>query len=553
MIDTLSRLVSDHLNLLSGDETVVKAVIEYFISIMDYCTCYNYNNLITESIHEFFSLNSQVPSSVADLVPTIIQSLVQRSLLPPECFEAGSIEPYEEKEVLIKFRHSCQDVLLEMASSSIGVYQTATSLFAISFKDPQNLPLQEAVLCLFCGIIDSIEEQLLPLFQNEEFYQSEETSRLFKRTDISSTPLITKYDTILDYVFQHMQEYTVHPLLLSTALQVMFSFDNWTFSRGEYCNSLFQYLLVSIPSAPISLIPRLLRYISRLYESPCFHVSKEIVQQLIELSNHIHSLNNVEILTVFVQTVSTSISSLLPDEALIMYGTVFQPYLDTLLQVHTTCQKGIALSQDQVIQVKTCLHCLTALFDGCLVDSLASQFGSTLLPILFEATQTYRCSTTNDPDITVVLLASKLLYSIVKAADLELKSEDAETILRFCAITLQDMRFMEGVLEIVDALMNCVNHLNSSCIEGVHSLVKSTMRSILEHHAIHSYLDSVKHILRIECVLLKENTNKNACAAESTIEMLTAIIQEQVNEEELIRLILKFFPVLLQVHFYLLF
>lgn len=58
-----------------------------------------------------------------------------------------------------KLRLSCQDVTLSLASSSVGVFTIASSLISIT----GSIAIQESVLCLFRGIVDSIEESLLSL------------------------------------------------------------------------------------------------------------------------------------------------------------------------------------------------------------------------------------------------------------------------------------------------------------------------------------------------------------------------------------------------------
>ena len=110
-------------------------------------------------------------------------------------------------------------------------------------------------------------------------------SRLTKRTDIPTTPVQTEYDSIIEFIFTHMNEYIIHPLLLSTALQLMFAFDTWTFSRAELCRHLFEYILTAIPTMPLSLVPRLFHYICRLLESPVLVVDHSMVEQLFTLTD----------------------------------------------------------------------------------------------------------------------------------------------------------------------------------------------------------------------------------------------------------------------------
>lgn len=543
MIDCLNRLISDHFSVLSSDETIIQQILIYLITIIDHCECYNYATLINESINEMFSKND-IPTSIIQLVPNVLQVLVKRSLLPTECYEAGSIDQYEDKDALLKFRSSCQDVLLEIASSSIGPFQTSTVLFDISYKNPSDLRVQESVLCLFCGIIDSIEGQLLPLFSpTEEDLKDVTDTHSSKRTDISYTPLITDYDEILNYVFLHMQEFTVHPLLLSTALQVMFSFDNWTFSRREHCQSLFQYLLISIPQSPVTLIPRLLCYISRLYESPCFEVTKEVVEQVLRLTPHIHSLNNEEILLLFVKTVSSSISNLSPKEAISMYQEFLHSYMEPIMHVGSNDHSSI----------HTSLKCLIAVFDGCLSDTLANALAEPVLSSLKNLFSTMFDEVNKQQNVVVIHSICGVCTSILNASDCCLSNENSLVILEIAHQLLHHSLLVQNALEIIDTLLsNVYSIVSREQIASLLTTINSLLLWNLENHCIKQTLDSTKLIIRIQLIILKESSadlmNQENLVL-TIVGMVVKVIQEMVNEEELIRLILRFVSFILQVWF----
>lgn len=541
VIDCLNRLISDHFSVLSNDESIIHQILVYLITIIDHCECYDYATLINESINEMFSKND-IPASIIRLVPDVLQVLVKRSLLPTECYEAGSIDQYEEKDALLKFRSSCQDVLLEIASSSIGPFQTSTFLFDISYKNPSNLRIQESVLCLFCGIIDSIEGQLLPLFSpTEDDLKDITDSHASKRTDISCTPLITDYDEILNYVFIHMEEFTVHPLLLSTALQVMFSFDNWTFSRRDHCQSLFQYLLISIPQSPITLIPRLLCYISRLYESPCFEVTKEVVERVLQLTPHIHSLNNEEILLLFIKTVSSSISNLSPEEAISMYQEFLHSYMEPILHVGSNDHSNMHIS----------LNCLIAVFDGCLSDTLANALGEAVLPSLKTLFSTMFNEVNKQQNLVVIHSICGVCTSILNASDCCLSNKNSLVILEIAHQLLHHSLLVQNALEIIDTLLsNVYSIVSQEQIASLLTTINSLLLWNLENHCIKQTLDSTKLILRIQLIILKESSSdmmNQENLVLSIVGMVVKVIQEMVNEEELIRLVLRFVSFILQV------
>ena len=527
----------------------MSSILSFFIDILYNSSNYNYCNLITNSINEYFSFAQNAPKFIYSLLPSLFEALVYRCILPQECFEAGTLDHYEDKFTLQKFRQSCQDVLLEIATSSIGVYQTATDLFDITHKNTSNLSVQESVLCLFCGIVDSIEEQLLPVISTSQLdYTEEIPNRLQKRIDIPLTPLITDYDSILDFVFQHMEEYLVHPLLLLTALQVMFSFDEWTFSRSSYCSSLYQFLLTAIPLSPMNVIPRLLRYISRLFESPCVTITSTIVHQLLQLSNFIYSLNNTEILTVFLQTISTAICYIPDKEALSLYQEFLQPFMSPLLSFVSTPVTAEITEDHQII---ACLKALEACFEGCLVSCLADSLAEAILPT-FQALITQAVSLHQQQSSHILThTICHVCHAILRAADISFSAQNTQILNSISEILIHSSIAISDALEIQDLLVsNSLTHFSLPSLVSMLSTLQSLLSYMLQNHIIPQELDAVKSILRIETVVLKEKAEE-LTSQESVvlpaIQLVLQVIHENICEEDFIRLILRLLTLFMQV------
>lgn len=407
-IDALGRLISDHIHIIKTESGLLSQILSLYISILQNCSNLNYCNLVTDTLNELFINMPEIPSDCVTLVPNLIHALVNRSSLPESCFVSTS-QRFDEEDVIHKLRQSCQDVTLSLASSSIGVFTIASSLISIT----GSIAIQESVLCLFCGIVDSIEESLLPLFVDSPIPEDSLNSRITKRTDIPITPVVTKYDEILEYVYQHMNEYTVHPILLSTALQVMFSFDNWTFSRRELCRHLFTYVLSACSSSPISLLPRLFQYICRLYESPVLAVSREMIEQILSLSGYIATMEVENVHHDYMQLVATSICYMDEKQALEMLLEVITPIC------------GMIKSGSDTLPFQ--MVCLTGVLDGCLVESLANQIAS---PILLPL-QSVFCSLFQQRS-PILLHVICVCMAVVRAADMQLDERNSTIILDFC-------------------------------------------------------------------------------------------------------------------------
>ena len=129
------------------------------------------------------------------MIPNLIHALVKCSSFPESLFVSNS-QGCDDEDMMHKLRLSCQDVTLSLASSSVGVFTIASSLISIT----GSIAIQESVLCLFRGIVDSIEESLLSLFVDSPFQDDSLNFRITKRADIPTTPVVTKYDEILEYV-----------------------------------------------------------------------------------------------------------------------------------------------------------------------------------------------------------------------------------------------------------------------------------------------------------------------------------------------------------------
>ena len=452
------------------------------------------------------------------MIPNLIHALVKCSSFPESFFVSNS-QGCDDEDMMHKLRLSCQDVTLSLASSSVGVFTIASSLISIT----GSIAIQESVLCLFRGIVDSIEESLLSLFVDSPFQDDSLNCRITKRADIPTTPVVTKYDEILEYVYQHMNEYTVHPILLSTALQVMFSFDNWTFSRRDLCQHLFTYVLSACSSSPVSLLPRLFQYICRLYESPVLVVTREMIEQILSLSGYIANMEVENVQHDYMQLVATSICY--TDE---------NQTLNVLLEVVTPICQSIKSGSDSL---SFQMICLTGILDGCLIESLANQIASTVLASL----QSVFCSLSQQHS-PLLLHVVHVCRAIVRAAHIQLDERNAILILNFCNQLVGVEEFRDQTLEVIEILLN--DSFQIIPVEQRLSLF-TTINQLyswnIQNHTVKANIDSIKYIIHIQYVFLKED--KVDVAQQEMLIMITglliATIREMVNEEELIRIVIR--------------
>ena len=258
--DSLARLVSDHLPAVTSVGLLPRLLDSLVRLLHTTAGMPGTAGLVVSALNELFVNAGEIPRECVAATPAVIAALAQNAALPQEWFEqpkwpAEEAESSAEKH---RLRQACQDVVLAMADD-VGVREVATAIIAVK----GSLAAEESAACLLCGVVDAIEEMALPLFSAGV---GEEDSRGGKRTDIPSYPLETPYDEVMEYIAGEMGRFARHPLLLSTGLQLLFDFDNWTFSRRELCERLFDFLVEAMGrSANGPLLPRLFSYLARLY------------------------------------------------------------------------------------------------------------------------------------------------------------------------------------------------------------------------------------------------------------------------------------------------
>ena len=395
-------------------------------------------------------------------------------------------------------------------------------------------------------------------------------SRLTKRTDIPTTPVQTEYDSIIEFIFTHMNEYIIHPLLLSTALQLMFAFDTWTFSRAELCRHLFEYILTAIPTMPLSLVPRLFHYICRLLESPVLVVDHSMVEQLFTLTQQLTTLpippSNVDFRTAqhaAVQTLATAVCYV-PGEGLDLLKQVVQPIVEKLQTIVTALpqddeqggRKGdmvhvMELTEQAVSQ----LRALAGIFDGCLLEPFANQLAGLCVSVLHALLHIVLTSSGRSEEMMMnamrggdwkacresILRAIVEVYlSITRAAETNLDEGNVNYLLLDCSDLLNEAEFCEQGLIIVDSLLcNAVSLIPQDRRTPVFFSVSNLLSLLLSNHAVGNHIDSVKYILHIMYVLVKEDMEIGMRGAEQVVKMMVELLNEGMNEEELIRLVLR--------------
>lgn len=548
-IDCFARLISDHLHVFAVDESLTLSVHRLLAQLIHACPNCNYCNLVADALNDFYNNLTFHYDSIKQECPRLLEVLVQRAVLPDYHFSSFLL--LDENDPLRRFRQSAQDIALVLSNSFPGVSFTASALIEIGLKPSSPLAIEESTLYLFNGVVDAIEEHFMSFFSVDDLYDDEGvSSRSLQRTDIPHEPFKTEFDSILEYVFQRMDQYAQNPQLLVTALQVMFSFDNWTFSRGAYCRQLFEYLVQCLERVPVVLIPRLLHYLCRLYESPCFAVDASHIESLMHLSSHISQFHDLAVFKAYVQAISTSISSLPWDQAVEMYQRFLASYMSAIasLAVFVSQNEGSArpaLTSQTVEEAMVSFKCIEAVFDGCVVESLANALSEAILPSMKQLFDGLVRWLKLDPTCDVSLLHEVCCVSltIIKASGQQLTSNNCSVITSFCCELIQDSLFIRDALSIMDSVVTdsfpvLSQEQRYSFMMSIHSLFLWMAHT----HAIKNEIDCVILILRIQYVFLKEDESELQSQQQLVQEIMQTTLQvasEQIIEDDFIRLLLR--------------
>ena len=620
--DSLARLVSDHLPAVTSVGLLPRLLDSLVRLLHTTAGMPGTAGLVVSALNELFVNAGEIPRECVAATPAVIAALAQNAALPQEWFEQPNW-PAEEAESSAekhRLRQACQDVVLAMADD-VGVREVATAIIAVK----GSLAAEESAACLLCGVVDAIEEMALPLFSAGV---GEEDSRGGKRTDIPSYPLETPYDEVMEYIAGEMGRFARHPLLLSTGLQLLFDFDNWTFSRRELCERLFDFLVEAMGrSANGPLLPRLFSYLVRLYEAPVFQLSPQNYQRLRTLATTLassmalmassmasQSMTSLSPMTSTMTTMSTmptvstmptmstvstmptmptmssiptmsstptmttisSMSSMTtipstPPMSSIptMSSTPTIPTMSTipsipsipttpttpsliyhLARLLATSASYLpprdipshlqqllspllnALTAGNLSQRSLALHAAAGILDGSLVTDCANAATAEILPQLHPLLQH---GLPAGREVLVVLAAA------VHACDAQISPDNAREVVAITAGMLTTPLRREA-LEVLDALVAAAFHTIPAEQRGALLAASNEMLTwIVSNGHVQEEVDTVKLLLRLQYTFLKEENERmgNREVIANVTGLLVGIIQGMVNEEELIRIVIR--------------
>ena len=134
----------------------------------------------------------------------------------------------------------------------------------------------------------------------------------------------------------------------------------------------------------------------------------------------------------------------------------------------------------------------------------------------------------------------EVYLSITRAAETNLDEGNVNYLLLDCSDLLNEAEFCEQGLIIVDSLLcNAVSLIPQDRRTPVFFSVSNLLSLLLSNHAVGNHIDSVKYILHIMYVLVKEDMEIGMRGAEQVVKMMVELLNEGMNEEELIRLVLR--------------
>ena len=617
LIEAMHVLIANHLHCIPQAANQIVSLLLSMVSTVSTILPFPHATLVVDALNALFTQTAVISQLSQDVIPAIIHILVDRCALPAVYFETGELSRGDFDEEFHRFRQTSQDLILAIASSPAGIAPVAQLLLESLTAGEVSYPREESIFYLFCGIVDAIEEEFLPLFAHTESLFDETPTE--KRELISETPLETPYDSFLQFVGSQLFAIASNVPLLVAALQIFFSFDQWTFSRPDFCQKLMTVILNAFPRAPEPMVSRLLMYIMRLLDAPAFHFSLSQINQLMELFPAVLAFQNDDLRGLFLRTVSAAISSLPLSESLPQFTAVLNSLLSqSLPALVSLLSNETPTSIDHVTATVTAgidaIRNARSVLEGCtqgeaaraLADSLipagktiiegmlqwegvsnvpsnsprnagdSSSFipsnslnvsnvpsnslnvpsnSSSFIPSNSLNVPSNSTNQSQEPNLQVIRETAGLLQGIVQATEGSLGSVNTAVICELCEKLIGASMCMEEALHVVESLLStCYELVSGNEKEQLLTAVNSLLSWTLQTHRISDELESVKLALRIQYTLLKgekERIRSNSSQILEITQLILAISQQRINEDELIRLLLRSIFFLLQVSTFL--
>lgn len=613
LIEAIHVLIANHLHCVPQAANPLVSLLLSMVSTVSTILPYSHGTLAVDALNALFTQTAVIPQLSPDVIPAVIRLLVDRCALPAVYFETGKLSRGDFDEEFHRFRQTSQDLILAIASSPAGIAPVAEQLLGLITAGEVSYPREESIFYLFCGIVDAIEEEFLPLFGR--------TDSLFDETPdgkhelISETPLETPYDSFLYFVGSQLFSLAVNVPLFVAGLQIFYSFDQWTFSRPDFCQKLLTVILEAFPRAPESMVSRLLMYIMRLLDAPAFHFGLDRIHQLMELFPAVLAFQNEELRGLFLRTASAAISSLPPSESLPQFTAVLNSLLAPLPALVSLLSNETPASNEHVTATFTAgieaIRNARSVLAGCTQSEAAHALADSLIPAgktILEGMLQWEgnsnsmnvpsnsmnsslnvpsnssfhqsnsmnslnsssnvpsnssfipsnsASASQEPNLLVIRETAGLLEGIVQAAEGALGSVNTAVICELCGKLIRASVCMEEALHVVETLLStCYDWVGANEKEQLLTAVNSLLSWTLQTHRISHELESVKLALRIQYTLLKgekDRIRSNSAEVLELTQLVLAVSQQRINEDELIRLLLRSIFFLLQVSTFLLF
>ena len=529
-------------------------VASLLLQILSPSLPYSHATLVVDAFNAFFSQAAVVQHLSQDVIPAVLHTLIERCALPDIYFQTGEIPRGDTDQEFHRFRQACQDLVLAIASSPAGIIPTATLLLETLPTENSSFPREESILYLFCGVVDAIEEELLPLFSGPDRFYGETPSG--DREDIPETPLETPYDSLFLFVFQRLSLLSVNVPLLVASLQIFFAFDNWTFSRPDYCQEILSVILKAFPRAPLSMMSRLLLYVTRLLDAPKFHFTVEQVQQLLDVFPKVLDFNELNLRETYLRTVSSAVSSLPPSTALSQFATLLAALLLPLPPLVSFLTNETSPSPSDLAAIVSAgidaLRNAQNVLEGCTLPQAALALTDALVPAAKTISESL-LSREEAVETKLPLLreTTSLLRAMVQATEGEMGDVNTAVVCELCGVLLSNSICTEEALGVVESLLStCFDKVGEGHRSALLDTVDSLLSWTLQTHTLLEALESTKRIMRIQFVLVKGEKRRLQEQPQKVMEiaqLTLGVSRERINEDEVIRLLLRTFSFLLQV------
>ena len=621
LIEAIHVLIANHLHCVPQAANPLVSLLLSIVSTVSTILPYSQATLAVDALNALFTQTAVIPQLSPDVIPAIIRLLVDRCALPAVYFETGTLSRGDFDEEFHRFRQTSQDLILAIASSPAGIAPVAEQLLSVITAGDASYPREESVFYLFCGIVDAIEEEFLPLFARTDSLFDETPDA--KQELISETPLETPYDSFLYFVGSHLFALAANVPLLVAGLQIFYAFDQWTFSRPDFCQKLLAVILEAFPRAPESMASRLLMYIMRLLDAPAFHFGLDRIHQLMELFPAVLAFHSEELRGLFLRAASAAISSLPLADALPQFTAVLNSLLAPLPVLVSLLSSETPASNEHVTATFTAgieaIRNARSVLAGCTQSEAARSLADSLIPagktilegmLQWEGNGNSSSNSLNvpsnssfipsnsslnsslnsssnssnsssnvpsnasfipsnslgtsanspaasqEPNLLVIRETAGLLEGIVQAAEGALGAVNTAVICELCGKLISASVCMEEALHVVETVLStCYELVGANEKERLLTAVNSLLSWTLQTHRIGNELESVKLALRIQYTLLKGEKDRIRSNSTDVLEMtqlVLAVSQQRINEDELIRLLLRSIFFLLQVSTFLL-